>query len=340
MKVRLFTLVFVATFINPTILVGALSASEIPADTPISSLLSSANAHLAKGELQDALTYYDIAIQRDPKNVLSLFKRGAAYLSLGRQAQAEQDFDKVLDIRPDHVQARRQRAKIRGRNGNWDGAKEDYNTLGTANQELAELSEAQGAASLAADAEKNKDWEDCITQTGAAILVASKLVSLRRTRAHCRFERGEVEEGISDLKHILQMQPGLIEPHIQISAISFYALGDVERGLDQMRKCLHSDPESKSCKKLYRRQKVLEKQIGQANKFFEKKHYASGLKLLNPTGEDPGLLQELKDDVMELRETGTFSEHTPNNLVLRTLEMVCEAYHEVRLALLANLNES
>ena len=77
MIVNLSVLAFAATILSSNSLVLALRASDIPSDTPISSLLASANAPLAKGETNDALTYYDVAISRDPSNYLTYFKRGA-----------------------------------------------------------------------------------------------------------------------------------------------------------------------------------------------------------------------------------------------------------------------
>jgi len=329
MIVNLSTLVFAATLISSGSLVLALSPSDIPSDTPISALLSSANQHLAKGETNDALTYYDVAISRDPQNYLTYFKRGATYLSLGRTSQATQDFDKVLSIKPDFGGALEQRGNIKAKAGDWEAARKDYNAYGASEDQLKDLEEAQGAATLAALAEQQGNWEECVSQSGVAIVVAGRMLSLRKTRAHCRFEKGEVQEGMSDLKHVLQMQPGLTEPHNQISAITFYGLNDLEHGMDQLRKCLHSDPDSKSCKKLYRRQKSLDKQLAQVSKYLEKKQYASSLKLLLPAGEDLGLVQDIKDDVKDLREAGTIPEKAPNDLVARVVEMVCEAYHEV-----------
>lgn len=330
MFVRLSVLAFAATLLSSNSLVIALSPSDIPSDTPISNLLASANAHLAKGETNDALTYYDIAISRDPQNYLTYFRRGATYLSLGRTAQATQDFDKVLSIKPSFEGALQQRARIKAKAGEWDAAKKDFKAHGNSADELKELEEAHGAAKLAAAAEKKGQWEECVSQAGAAIMVASRVVALRKTRAHCRFERGEVQEGMSDLKHVLQMQPGLTEPHLQISAITYYAMADMEHGLDQLRKCLHSDPDSKSCKKMYRREKALEKQMAQVNKFFEKKQFATAVKALLPSGEDGGLAQDIKDDVKELRDAGTIPAHAPNELVGQIVERVCEAYYEVR----------
>jgi DnaJ homolog subfamily C member 3 len=329
MIVNLSVLALAATILSSESLVVALSAADIPSDIPISSLLNTANAHLAKGETNDALTYYDVAISRDPRNYLTYFRRGATYLSVGRTAQATQDFDKVLEMKPGFEGALQQRAKIKAKAGEWEAAKKDYIAHGNSAEDLKELEEAEGAASLAVAAEKSGNWEECVAQSGAAIMVASRMLSLRMTRAHCRFERGEVQEGMSDLKHVLQMQPGLTEPHMQISATTFYGLADLEHGMDQLRKCLHSDPDSNSCKKLYRREKTLDKQLTQVNQFFEKNHYASALKVLLPSGEDSGLVQDIKDDVKELREAGTISENAPNNLVSQIVERVCQAYHEV-----------
>lgn len=329
MHVKLSTLAFAASILSSNSLVTALSSSDIPSDTPINSLLRSGDQHLMKGETNDALTYYDIAVSRDPQNYLTYFKRATTYLSMGRTAQATLDFDKVLGIKPGFEGALKQRAIIKASAGDWDAAAKDFIAHGKSGEELEALEEAQGASLFASTAENKGDWDECITQSGVAIMVAKRNLRLRKTRAHCRFEKGEVMEGMSDLKHILQMQPGQTDPHVQIGAITFYALNDFEHGMEQLRKCLHSDPDSKSCKKMYRRQKNMDKEMGKLNKYFENKQYASSLKLLLPAGEEEGLVKEIKDDVKELREKGTIPENAPNELVGRVVEMVCEAYHEV-----------
>ncbi|POS88354.1 hypothetical protein EPUL_000019 [Erysiphe pulchra] len=297
--------VLASYLISPLTLVLALSSTDIPADTPISSLLVSANRHLANGETNDALVYYDVAIARDPQNYLTYFKRGAAYLSLGKSSQAKADFDHVLSIKPGFEGALLQRAKIKAQLGDWEDSKKDYLAHGNLVRELAQLEEAKGASILAANAEKSGNWEQCIIHSTGAIGVASKMLNLRKIRAHCRFENGEMQEGINDLRHVLQLQSGMIEPHLQISATLFYELADLERGIDQIRKCLHYDPDSKSCKKLYRREKTLEKQIKEVKTSLEKRQYVKTLKTLLPVGDEVGLVQEIEDDLKELRKAGT-----------------------------------
>ena len=309
-----------------------ISPSEIPSDTPIASLVSSAKSYLAQGNANDALTYFDVAILRDPRNYLTIFQRGATYLSLGKNEKASRDFDKVLTIRPDFEGALLQRAKIKSRNADWSAAKEDYvRAKKTESEDFIQLEEAMGAASLASDAEKAGDWENCVGHAGTAILVASTALDLRQRRARCRFERGEVLEGVSDLAHALQISPSAIEPHMQISTMMFYSMADTDKGIEQMRKCLRSDPDSKSCSKLFRREKQLDKVLKQASALKEKRQFNSAVKLLMGTAEDPGLMQGVKEDVKEFKEASYIHKNSPDELYSHLVEMTCECFTEVRI---------
>lgn len=310
---------------------SALSAADIPADTPVSQLIASANANLARGNAQDALTYFDIAVQRDPSNYLTIFKRGATYLSLGRNAQAGRDFDQVLTLKPGFEGALTQRAKIKSRNADWDSARRDYIAAAKqASEEVEQLNEAEGAAKLAEDAEKAGDWETCVTQAGTAIFVAGTALDLRQRRARCRFERGEVVEGVSDLNHVLQMNSALTEPHLKIAAMTFYSLGETEKGITAISKCLHNDPDNKACAKLRKSQKAIERTLKKFNALVEKRQFASAVKLLVRQGdEDPGLLQEVKDDTASFREAGYIHPRASNGLYGNLVERTCEAYTEM-----------
>ena len=331
MILRITSLAFRALCLSSVPFATALSASDIPADTPVSQLIASANANLAQGNAHDALTYFDIAVSRDPSNYLTIFKRGATYLSLGRNGQARRDFDQVLQLKPGFEGALTQRAKIQSRNADWEGARKDYlAALKKDSEEMAQLDEAEGAAKLAADAEKAGDWETCVAQAGTAIFVASTSLDLRHRRARCRFEKGEIMEGISDLNHVLQINSASIEPHLQISAMTFYSLGETEKGTSAISKCLHNDPDNKACSKLRKSEKAIDRTLKKFYQFIEKRQYASAVKLLVPQGEsEPGLLQEVKDDVKTFREAGYIHPKASDGLYGNLVEKTCEAYTEM-----------
>lgn len=315
---------------GPQLAAAALSASEIPADTPVSQLISSANANLVQGNAHDALTYFDVAIQKDPKNYLTIFKRGATYLSLGRNTQATRDFDQVLVLKPGFEGALMQRAKLRSRNAEWDAARKDYAAAGKlGGQEMLDLDEAEGAVQMAIDAEKAGNWEDCVTQAGTAILVAGTSLDLRQRRARCRFEKGEIIEGLADLNHVLQINPSTPDPYLQISAMTFYSLGETEKGTTAISKCLHNDPDNKACSKLRKSEKSLARTLKKIDQLLEKRQYASAAKLLVPQPDDPGLLQEVKDDTALWREAHYIHPHATDGLYASLLEKTCNAYYEM-----------
>lgn len=326
-----FSSLALAAIISSAQLALAISPADIPSDVPVAQLIKTANIELAKGNGQDALTYFDVAITRDPQNYLTLFKRGAAYLSLGKSPQARKDFDKVLAMKPGFEGALVQRAKLRARAGEWAEAEKDFLAAGKkGSQEIQELREAQGAAMLAVDAAEKGSWEECVQQAGVAIMVAGTLADLRKTRSRCRFEQGQVAEGVSDLMHLLQISSGDPEPYLQVSAMKFYALGETAEGLTQIRKCLQSDPDSKVCRKLMKREKQLDKSLKKVQQLLEKRQFVGATKLLVKTGEEPGLLQEVKNDFEQYSTQGLVHKNSPQGLYARLVDNTCEAYWEVR----------
>ncbi|KAK3384758.1 hypothetical protein B0H63DRAFT_413457 [Podospora didyma] len=327
MLVRISALAFAAGIFSTPSLVACLSTSDIPSDTPVSALLASAQSHLSRGETNDALVYYDAAIARDPSNYLTFFKRATTFLSLGRTSQADADFNKVLSLKPGFEGAHVQLGKIKARGADWAAAKDHYKAA-RKTEELAALEEAKAAAILAEAAAARGDWDECATQAGVAIMTANRALSLRELRARCSFERGNSELGIADLQHILQMKPGDTAPHVKISAITFYALGDLPNGMTAIRKCLHSDPDSKMCKKLLREEKAVDKVLQRVTKALEKNQPMSALRSLMSTADSEGLVKEVKDQVKALRDDGTIPKTAGNVLVARLVEMACQAYYD------------
>lgn len=56
---------------------------------------------LAAGQLADALSHYHAAVDLDPNNYLTYFRRATVFLAIGKSKAALPDLDKVLEIKPD-----------------------------------------------------------------------------------------------------------------------------------------------------------------------------------------------------------------------------------------------
>ncbi|KAG5999894.1 hypothetical protein E4U21_006157 [Claviceps maximensis] len=305
-------------------------ALDIPVDLPVSDLLTSAQTRLAKGETTEALAYFDAAVTKDPSNYLTFFKRATTYLSLGRPAQASVDFEKVLELQPGFQGAHVQLAKIKSKVADWEGARAEYMLAQKDQQspEILSLADAQSAAELAIAAEGAKRWDECIKHAGTAISVASRASSLRELRSRCRFARGEIEEALGDLHHVIQLRPGNTDPHILISATSFYGLADMDSGLAQIRKCLHSDPELKVCKILHKQQKRMQKAVSKVESQLSRGQITPAGRALVGTADEPGLLPDLRVQVDELKHEGRIPANARIKLYEKLVEMVCQAYFE------------
>lgn len=327
MFVRLSTLALAATT-----LVGAMSPQDIPADTPVQTLLSSAQSHLSRGETSDALVYYDAAIAKDPTNYLTFFKRATTYLSLGRTNQATEDFNEVLRLKPGFEGAHLQLGKIRARVADWDGAAHEFRNAGkgAGSPDMDSIVDAERAFKTAIEAEKAHDWEACVENANSAIAVASRAISLRELRSRCHFAQGDVLAGASDLQHVLQLRPGDTTPHITISAIKFYSLGDSKAGMDQIRKCLISDPDSKVCRKLLKQMKAVDKTEATVQKSFGREQWSSGTRHLTPRadGSEEGLIKDVEDQVAGLKKDGFIPENAPQGLLGRLVGLACQGYYK------------
>jgi len=56
---------------------------------------------LAAGQLADALSHYHAAVDLDPDNYLTYFKRATVFLAIGKSKSALPDLERVLEIKPD-----------------------------------------------------------------------------------------------------------------------------------------------------------------------------------------------------------------------------------------------
>lgn len=323
MIIRLHGLALLGTLLTFTL------ASETPdATLPVSSLIASANALLAQGDMHGALDHFEAAIKKDPSNYLTIFKRGATYLSLGKASQASADFDAVLALKPDFEGALLQRAKLKARAGDWAAARKDYRKAGKTD-ELAELDAAEEALARAHAAEEKGEWEECVASAGAAVVVASGMASVRALRARCRLQRGEVHEAVGDLTHLAQINPGDIEPHLQISSLLYFSVNDYDRSVAQLRKCLHSDPDSKPCSKAFRRIKTLNKSLTSINALRTKRQHNSAAKLLVGTPDDEGLIAEVNEELAELKQKGYINDKCPSELLAMLYDITCDSYTEM-----------
>ncbi|KAK9238715.1 hypothetical protein V1525DRAFT_400333 [Lipomyces kononenkoae] len=301
-------------------------------DLTPSAYLAKADALLTQGNFQDALQFYDAAVKSDPQNYLSVFKRGATYLSIGRLNSALTDFDHVLEMKPDFDSALVQRGKLRLKLGNWDGARKDF-TAATGNQEgnIAAVFAAENEVSVAMKAKEAGKLDECIEHASNAISSASAVASLRALRAECRLAKGLIREAVADLSHLASANPLLPENHVRIARLQYLYLNERDRAIQQLAKCLHYDPDAKACKTAFREYKRLDKEILKANEFREKHMWLALEKtIVSGSADRQGLLEKIEEMVEIVEKEEKIPPSTIKDLVVDLLEATCETYFDLK----------
>jgi DnaJ family protein C protein 3 len=134
---------------------------------------------------------------------------------------------------------------------------------------------------------------------------------------------------LTKYRHVAQLTPSDTTPHIQIANLLFFSMNDFDRSTAQLRKCLHSDPDSKPCSKLLRRIKNYDKSVKKAKELREKRQFNSANKVLLSLGEDTGVIDDVKEEIAELEKDGIINARCPLTLLADLEEMACDSFTEV-----------
>jgi tetratricopeptide (TPR) repeat protein len=68
-------------------------------------ILEELNIYLRENRLEEALTNLDIAIEEDGSNEVLVFSKGSVLDNLGRQEEAQKEYERALEIKPDFYDA-------------------------------------------------------------------------------------------------------------------------------------------------------------------------------------------------------------------------------------------
>merc|ERR1712223_1686967 len=109
-------LLFLSCFDSVVYWVSCVSQAEIDQHLSLGMNL------LARGAYSDALSHFHAAVDADPNNYMSYYKRATVYLALGRSRPALADLDKVIQIKNDFLSARVQRGSVLTKMGRLDEA--------------------------------------------------------------------------------------------------------------------------------------------------------------------------------------------------------------------------
>jgi len=254
---------------------GAKAASQ----SEIERHLELGKDFLARGQLGDALTHYHAAVEGDPDNYLTYFKRGTVYLALGKARFALGDLSKVLELKPDFTAARHQRGSVHLKLGDYDNAEIDlHNVLENepSNEEVfymySKINPAREQMHQVHQLIAQSDHRNAITLISQLLEISPWSTTLREQRANCYINEEDILSAVSDLRSVNRLSQDSTSGYYRLSVL-LYQLGHASDALKEIRECLKLDPEHKDCFPFYKKLKKVEKALSSAQESLEEKAY-------------------------------------------------------------------
>ncbi|CAF1158159.1 unnamed protein product [Adineta steineri] len=259
---------FVLVTLSDLFLSGARGdTAEVKTADIVNDHLEKGKKLLATGQLSDALTHFHSAVEADPQNYLSYFRRATVYLAMGKSKAALPDLSKVIELKPDFVAARMQRGNVLLKQGDFDEAREDFQTVlrsdssnGEAHTQLDTTIQMGQVFQEAESSYSHQDYARAIELLSTIIEHSPWAIKLRELRADSYLKSGDTLKAINDLKATAKLIPDNTQAFLQISHL-LYSIGDADDSLTNIRECLKLDPDHKACHSHYIKVKKLAKQL-------------------------------------------------------------------------------
>ncbi|KAK7863089.1 hypothetical protein R5R35_011010 [Gryllus longicercus] len=244
-----------------------IDVSESTTQAEVNKHLEMGRDLLSRGQFQDALSHYHAAVEGDPSNYLTYFKRATVYLALGKAKFGLMDLDKVMELKPDFTSARLQRGLVHLKQAQLDKASIDLLDVldvDPGNEEALiahdRISLAQRDINAAYSYRDHGDYENAVKTISKVLEICPWASDLRELRAECYVALGDTMSAISDIRSTTKLQADNTAGFYKL-ALLYYQLGEAEESLREVRECLKLDPEHKDCFPHYKKVKKVDKQM-------------------------------------------------------------------------------
>lgn len=183
-------------------IVLAQNVSTEKTSTGSAEYISKGVSSLKKGQVEDAITHFNRAIDLDPGKAVAYAARGSAYFRLEKLDNAISDYNKAIEINPDLEVAYQGRGSVYYRQGQLDNAISDYTRV---------------------------------------IKINPGLVNAYIDRGNIYQEQGRFDEAISDFSKVLEMKPGeAITYYLRGNA--YYQKNQLDNAISDYSKVIEFDP--------------------------------------------------------------------------------------------------
>uniref|UniRef100_A0A8C5WEF5 J domain-containing protein n=1 Tax=Leptobrachium leishanense TaxID=445787 RepID=A0A8C5WEF5_9ANUR len=233
---------------------GSLATSQ----AEIESHLEMGRKLLAAGQLAEALSHYHSAVDADPGNYLTYYKRAAVYLAMGKFKSALPDLSKAIKLKPDFMALQSSPANEE------------------AQSQLERVNELDNRLEDAWEAYDQQDYVGSIALLERVVELSPWDPSVRELRADCYLQVGDLNKAVQDLKPTAKLRNDNRAAFLKLSKL-YYTMGEHEESLSHVRECLKLDQDDKDCFSHYKQVKKLSRQLESAEELLREQRYEDAI---------------------------------------------------------------
>ena len=189
-------------------------------------------ALLLKGSVDEAITHFQIGLQRQPSNAKVLNNLGIALLRKGRVDEAIAQYQKALEINPNYAEAQNDLGLALLQKGRVDEAIAQYQKALQLKPDLADAYGNLGNALL-----QKGETAEAIAQYEKALEVRPDLAKAHYNLGTVLLQQGKVDEAIAHFQTALQIKPDYAEAYGNLGT-ALLQKGKVDEAIAQYRKAL------------------------------------------------------------------------------------------------------
>merc|ERR1719195_1629821 len=220
---------------------------------------------LTRGQYSDALSHFHAAVDADPTNYMSYYKRATVFLALSRSRPALADFDKVIQLKSDFSAARIKRGSTLLKMGRLDEAHIELEKIlskDPSNEEATRMYTSieplQKTIQEIQDFISYKNFQPALDRLTEIVEHIPWDAKLREMRADAYLGVGNTMNAISEMRAMTKLTNDNTDGYFKLATMH-YQLGEGDESLQQIRECLKLDPEHKDCYPFYKKVKKVVK---------------------------------------------------------------------------------
>lgn len=204
---------------------------------------------LQKGSAPDALREFDLALQADPRMPEARLGRGVVLeYGLDRPKEAEAEYRKAIDLRPNYSEAHNNLGQLLARTGRWTEALEQFDDA-LASPFYREPWVARCNKGLALHRMGRK--EDGLAELRTCLAMAPRYCAGRRELGRLHLAEGRLKEAVEELGTYARDCDKVVDAHLQLGQARMKA-GDLPGAKASFERCLElakGAPSGDECRK-------------------------------------------------------------------------------------------